>query len=161
MKNEKKLTDEEIVKALECCIEDDLCKACPLCAESRCIRKRNTLTLDLIHRLQSEHKRLTEEKNQSAETAVDALTQNIELQKKVDELKEERDTYKNAVSNESEAYDLGYALGYDIAVKDTAKEILQELDLFFKGTTFRKGYEFKNIEQKLKEIAKSKGVEVE
>ena len=44
-------------------------------------------------------------------------------------------------------------------VKDTAKEILDELDLFFKGTTFRKGYEFKKIDQKLKEIARRKGVE--
>jgi DNA repair exonuclease SbcCD ATPase subunit len=49
---EKKLTDEEIVKALECCIHDDLCKACPLYAVSGCIRKRNIQVLDLIHRLQ-------------------------------------------------------------------------------------------------------------
>jgi hypothetical protein len=45
--------------------------------------------------------------------------------------------------------------------KYTAKRILDELDLFFKGTTFRNGYEFKKIDEKLKEIAKRNGVEVE
>jgi hypothetical protein len=47
------------------------------------------------------------------------------------------------------------------AAKDTAKEILGELDLFFKGNTFRKGYEFKKIDEKLKELKKRNGVEVE
>ena len=46
-----------------------------------------------------------------------------------------------------------------IARKETAKDILDELDLFFKGTTFRKGYEFKKIDQKLKEMAKNYNVE--
>lgn len=45
--------------------------------------------------------------------------------------------------------------------KETAKEILSELDLFLKGTTLRKGYELKKINEKLKEIAEEYGVEVE
>ena len=45
--------------------------------------------------------------------------------------------------------------------KETAREILGELDLFFKGTTFRQGYEFKKINEKLKEIAKNYDVGVD
>jgi hypothetical protein len=47
------------------------------------------------------------------------------------------------------------------AEKDMAREILGELDLFFKGTTFRQGYEFKKINEKLKEMAKNYDVEVD
>ena len=47
------------------------------------------------------------------------------------------------------------------AEKDTAQKILGELDLFFKGTTFRQGYEFKKIMEKLKEMAKNYDVEVD
>ena len=97
--------------------------------------------------------------------------ENAELQKQVDKLKEERDTYKNAVSNESEAYDLGYALGYDIAVKDTAKEILNEVAYVYtedmgyidwlKDCYF--GGEMERLCEKygLKAIQTKKGVEVE
>ena len=47
------------------------------------------------------------------------------------------------------------------AEKETARAILGELDLFFKGTTFRQGYEFKKINEKLKEMAKNHDVEVD
>lgn len=47
------------------------------------------------------------------------------------------------------------------ARKEAAKEILLELDLFLKGTTLRKGYEFKKLNEKLKEIAEKYGVKVE
>lgn len=53
-----------------------------------------------------------------------------------------------------------YENGYEQGVKDTAKEIIEELDLFFKGTTFRQGYEFQKISNKLREIAKRIGLEV-
>lgn len=79
--------------------------------------------------------------------------ENYELKKQVDELKEERENMQAEIIATEEARLQ--------AVKDTAKEILDELDLYFKGTTFRKGYEFKKIEKKLKEIAERKGVEVE
>ena len=45
--------------------------------------------------------------------------------------------------------------------KETVKEILEEMLDFIHNETFRKGYEFKKVERKLKEIAKIKGVEVE
>lgn len=96
-----------------------------------------------------------------------------ELQKQVDELTEERKS--------KDDYQLGYSDGYYQATmecnnetfralkdnvrkqieKDKAKEILQDLDLFFKGTTFTQGNEFKKIYEKLNRIATEQGVEVD
>lgn len=45
--------------------------------------------------------------------------------------------------------------------KEMTKEILQEMLDFIHNETFRKGYELKKVERKIKEIAKIKGVEVE
>lgn len=77
----------------------------------------------------------------------------------IERLQEELDYYKCAnrelkITNE-------ILKEYKQEAKDTAQKILGELDLFFKGTTFRKGYEFKKIDEKLKELAKRHGVEVE
>lgn len=77
----------------------------------------------------------------------------------IERLQEELDYYKYAnrelkITNE-------ILQEYKQDAKDTAQKILGELDLFFKGTTFRKGYEFKKIDEKLKELAKRHGVEVE
>lgn len=186
---DKKLSDNEIVKALE-----EMASDCPA--------NFSASVLDFIHRLQSENaeqkaeiERLTErekflenawhtsiehtktverglkasearstefqkqaeklkEENEYLDmVAKQALADCEKLQKQVDELKRENAkviSFNDALYREKEQ-----------AVKDTAKEILDELDLFFKGTTFRKGYEFKKIDEKLKEIAKRKGVEVE
>ena len=83
--------------------------------------------------------------------------ENAELQKQVDELKAENtELYK-----EHTALIAGSILAKQNIPKDTAKKILDELDLFFKGTTFRKGYEFKKIDQKLKEMRKNYNVELQ
>lgn len=59
---EKKLTDEEIEKALEACMSGKGCEACPYFENGiDCVRRSEKDTLDLIHRLQDENKRLTEE----------------------------------------------------------------------------------------------------
>jgi hypothetical protein len=76
---------------------------------------------------------------------------NAELQKQVGELKNAYNDLLETCRNCDTTQ----------AVKDKAKEILGELDLFFKGNTFRKGYEFKKIDEKLKELKKRNGVEVE
>jgi hypothetical protein len=56
---EKKMTDEEIVKALECCGELDNCFDCQIMGE---MKRRNFIcrevVLDLIHRLQDENEQL-------------------------------------------------------------------------------------------------------
>ena len=58
--NEKKLTDEEIVKALDCCIKECDCENCPYGNNDDCMANVKEI-LDLIHRLQGEIERLTEE----------------------------------------------------------------------------------------------------
>lgn len=58
---EKKLTDEEIVKALERCGDIDNCYDCPIMGE---MERRNCMcqevVLDLIHRLQDDYSKLKE-----------------------------------------------------------------------------------------------------
>ena len=180
---EQKLVDEEIVKALECCAVEPCedCGNCPRFTKEKLCHKANAKqSLNFIHRLQSERdkwfnhsidlqaqintlqleknkqkaeiERLTEE-NEFAKKVLscskrktrigDLFKQNTELQRRVDELKEER----------------------YYTEQDTAKEILQEMESF-------KHYAEKSgrIADKLgatiaiktiKEILKSKGVEVE
>ena len=127
---EKKLTDEEIVKALECCGSEEDCLSCPyhkknmLCYYTRC-----SDTLDLIHRLQAENEELREklideqfsvdkwmEENAEQKAEIERLTEynanlngmclefidkNAELQKQVDELKKERENVQKIL------YELG------------------------------------------------------
>ena len=52
---DKKLTDSEIVKALECCTEQHSCTECPLFkTKSKC----TDFFLDLVNRLQAENEKL-------------------------------------------------------------------------------------------------------
>lgn len=59
------MTDDEIVKALECCSEDSsdliVCNKCPLCNEIGCIDHLRDLALDLINRQQTEIEKLKDE----------------------------------------------------------------------------------------------------
>ena len=61
---DKKLTDSEIVKVLECCVTYEFCTVCPLvdnCPSSCSLLKS---TLDLINRQKAEIERLEQEKGQ-------------------------------------------------------------------------------------------------
>jgi FtsZ-binding cell division protein ZapB len=62
------LSDNEIVKALECCLKGDydkiinaLCAKCPYCKNTDCKLILQQNALDLINRLQAEKERLKEE----------------------------------------------------------------------------------------------------
>ena len=153
MSEEKKLTDEEIVKALEHCATENTCRGCvkhngePTIDYFKCIRDTRKKVVDLIHRLQSENERLTEENgqlkgyNSGLEYEIELLTEeidqrremmnrmncnyatelqkNAELQKQVDELKEEnKELYK-----ENTTLIAGSILERKDIAKDTAKEI--------------------------------------
>ena len=53
-----KLTDKEIVKALECCKSDTtICNECPYDKIGECIEKMCADSIDLINRLQGENER--------------------------------------------------------------------------------------------------------
>lgn len=47
------MTDNEIIKALECC-RDDTCVSCPICTEGLCNGGLHKNTLDLINRQKAE-----------------------------------------------------------------------------------------------------------
>ena len=60
---DKKLTDNEIIKALECCCKNNNCEGCPLdylTFSSQCASELAIKSLDLINRLQSQNKDLAE-----------------------------------------------------------------------------------------------------
>ena len=58
---DKKLTDSEIVKALECCVKAPFCGEktdCPYKGIDDCVKKHTLDALDLINGLQAENERL-------------------------------------------------------------------------------------------------------
>lgn len=96
---EKELTDEEIVKALELCVKND-CEKCPYLIKGfDCVISKQAENdfLDLIHRLQDENKALLKE-NEALSISFYGVQNQArerceELQKQVDELKELSDGY--------------------------------------------------------------------
>ena len=114
--------------------------------------------LDLIHRLQAENERLTEENGYLDMVAKQALTDYQNTQVQVDELKQENSVLSITVELQEEVEKQ--------LVKDTAKEMIEEIDNvkeIFPNDII--GYEQAQgwcmCIDELKEIAKRKGVEVE
>lgn len=113
--------------------------------------------------LQKEIERLKDENCHDYHCMCLAQQEKAELQKQVDELKEEMHKIESAAN---ETYMLGFEEGEKQAVKDTAKELIEEIDnvkeIFPNDIV---GYEQAQgwcmCIDKLKEIAKNKGVEVE
>ena len=127
---EMKMTDEEIVKAYEYCVlKNGDCDNC-MYDEIGCGIDGHDI-IDLIHRLQAK---------------------NTELQKQVDELKEERENMQaEIIATEERRLQ---------SVKDTAKEILDEIGKISVDKTMNT-QTLMFVFNKLKEIAKRYGVEVE
>ena len=62
---DKKLTDSEIVKALECCRDIDIkCETCQLWTDSECTKVLHQATIDLINRLQEENENYSKNNQQ-------------------------------------------------------------------------------------------------
>jgi regulator of replication initiation timing len=156
----KKLTDDEIVKALECCsgsITADACKGCPLSLSNggveACYYDDTILekyALDLINRQKDEIERLKKRHGVALLRNDDLDLENYELKKQVDELKERA---KIDLENERN----WGKIQTKQAVKDTAKEIYDKCIAIDKATGC-KG--FVCIEA-IAELAKGKGAEVE
>lgn len=89
-----KLTDEEIVKALECCI-DCKCKECPcyknIDGEMRCTEIDEEQILDLIKRQKAEIKLLTEKLEALGDPLQDAHYKIAEQQAEIERLKARND----------------------------------------------------------------------
>ena len=153
---EVKLTDEEIVKALEICYNDVHCSVdCPyfnlngrnFCQDKELYKDLKRIVLE--HSEQKEEiERLTEEKDKYQEKWQTAYMNELNFQKQVDEfvkIARVSDTKKLVDSIKQQA------------VKDTAKEILDKCIAIDKSTG---GKGFVCIEA-IAELAKGKGAEVE
>ena len=58
------MTDNEIIKALECCSQEDMCQSCPYgaaCLDEKYVSVLSKDALDLINRQKAEIERLKEE----------------------------------------------------------------------------------------------------
>lgn len=98
---EKKLTDEEIVKSVECCTVLGCCTQCPYFIKGiDCVNDQSHKKdiLDLIHRLQDENAKQKVEIEKlhtltdMQEANVNTLFEhNMELRKEIERLTEERD----------------------------------------------------------------------
>lgn len=145
---EKKLTDEEIVKALECCTksrcDDETTGDCPLKNDESCSTILAINALELIRRLQYGYSSASKASEEWREKYEKERKENAELQKQVDELKS-----KQVIECH------GMLKGCDMvqqAVKDEAKETYSWL----KEHTFGgAGWEL------VKTYFRGKGVEVE
>ena len=113
---EKKLNDEEVIKAFETCDSRAGCYFCPLWDTIREGKHCGVLAIDIIRRLQAENeelkspkfaswkikffnaqeeiKRLTEERDGARVATDNYLRKTLELQKQVDELTEERENMR-------------------------------------------------------------------
>ena len=97
---DKKLTDSEIVKALECCIsdKDDVCLECPL--QNDCFANADgnsevkELALDLINRLQADRDNYKQIAENQQKIILDKAFENKRLKEKVESLQAENERLK-------------------------------------------------------------------
>lgn len=139
----KKLTDEEIIKAVECCINDD-CDNCPD-TFGNCEHNAMRNAFDLIKRKDAEIERLNIEIKNKERAYNDEFCSRKEWQSKCQELIKEKqiirskvmkelERFKETVTNAINAYyNLNYT-GYYIAgflmedIDNFVKEIMEELE---------------------------------
>lgn len=152
---EKILTDEEIVKALELCVKND-CEKCPYLIKGfDCVisKQAENDSLDLIHRLQDENKLLKEDNEEQQRIIFGLEEEKRLLLKRLDEEFVSLRAVKAGENSPKSIKLLVESIG--CVHKDTAKEILQELyDQIDENTP-------KWVGVQIKIIAKRKGVEVE
>lgn len=125
-----KLTDEEILELLKLCAKDlsyfERCTKCTLNGMNGCTTFLMESIVELIHRLQDENKRLIEELKEEKIWFSELLQTKNELQEQVDELKGQNEWLTNEKTYLKQCAD-AFLGDYKNSVKDTAKEILQEL----------------------------------
>ena len=111
------MTDNEIIKALECCCKNNNCEGCPLdylTFSSQCASELAIKSLDLINRLQAQNKDL-------AETVHNLTIEKDALFDKAEELKAEVERLNALVKTKNkliEGLDQSISYAYDRAIKD-------------------------------------------
>lgn len=124
-----KLSDDEIIKALEFCLNRELyCDECPLHDKHYpclCANKLKKESIDLIHRLHGENANLREELNDERFAVDKWMEENAEQKAEIERLTK-RCEIAEGTKNRLTIFDR-MAI-HDKAVKDTAKDILQAVD---------------------------------
>ena len=116
---ENKLTDNEIKKALECCIVKTNCNGCPQLGKKQCLEEALENALDLINRLEARYKSVKKEKNKLLDTE-------MLLAKQVDELQDENYILKADVEKHRayiELLDIEHEAIKNCAVKEFAERV--------------------------------------
>ena len=167
---DKKLTDNEIVKALECCADiNDKCPECPLKDKNResCVGILMSNALDLINRLQSENKNLMAEVEKQKKK-VEMRNIFIEKQKAENErLKAKVNHYNYCYENfvntpssriKAEAYkEFAELLRLAIVNKPSEFKASQATVDFLNGSAYRQQEILDEIELTLKELVDNNG----
>lgn len=133
----KKLTDNEIKKALECCCKNNNCEGCPLdylTFSSQCASELAIKSLDLINRLQTQNKDL-------AETIHNLTLEKDALFDKAEELKAEVEKLNKEIQITKDAYTM-LQTKIEIINSKAVKEFAERL----KDSFFDNGYESPDVD---------------
>ena len=89
------MTDNEIIKAVECCTGNTKCCECPMFRTPNCMNKAFGYALDLINRQKAEIERLEKENKDKERAYTDEYCLRKEWQSKCRDLLEEKQTVKS------------------------------------------------------------------
>lgn len=132
---EKKLTDEQVVKALEWCGTSITCKGCPKYGGETVIDYRNCKrglleqSIDLIRRLQYGYSSASKASEEWREKYEKERKENAELTDEKEDLYFQNQNLQTYIDNHEPIW----KRNTEQAVKDTAKEILDEASKHFGG----------------------------
>lgn len=125
------MTDNEIIKALECC-NDDACKYCPFCDDD-CMQKCRSKAIELINSQKAEIERLKSFENTSHYWYKKAgeLIDNIEIAKS-EAIKEFVERLKSKIALAIDTYHNSNGGGYYLA-----EDVIDDIDNLVKEMTER------------------------
>ena len=123
------MTDNEIIKALECCCKNNNCEDCPLdylTFSSQCAGELAIKSLDLINRLQAQNKDL-------AETIHNLTIEKDALFDKAEELKAEVERLNVLIKTKNkliEGLDQSISYAYDRAIEEFANKVTHDINAY-------------------------------
>ena len=153
---DKKLTDNEIVKALECCgklhIEniDSFCNECIFKGKAMCIGYLCDNSIDLINRLQEENERLQKSYLRNQEIFAEQSLENERLKAEIERLKEKNECYAEL---EQGCYVSGYKKIKAEAIKEFAERLKEKSDSRFDYSELVFEISEEDIDNLVKEMA--------
>ena len=124
------MTDNEIIKALECCTANNRCDTCPRLGMNCCMNLLIRNALDLINRQKAEIERLEKER---ASTAEYCLRKELKTELKTAQseiIKEFAERLKETITNAINTYYNSNSGGYYLA-----EDVIEDIDDLVKEMT--------------------------